>query len=849
MDMRQAAEFFKNRWKWRKDPEWYREEQAKRLERQKAAVAARRAQKPDSDDGSSESTNPKKGGQQGPKQPSNGPQPGKQQPQNTPKSKREQELNDRQQQVIDLYLQQVLETLGKVEQSPAVQKMQQDTLELLRVKDVEPQRLLDYGRELAKLEAANKPVRDKLEATRKEARTGGNRDVWEKVDKELKHLEQLERKGQRLEFSDNLAGTTLGILDAFLGPAGPLFKTARDLYKEYKDDAKGMLVKFGRVPKFVRDKFTKIKGIWGKRDSLFKRLFPRFSAALDKFGGKLKEMGGSLLDKLSGGMGKKGKLGKLIGGAKMVGSFLSTDIGKAASIAGIAGLFSMFGKKESADKGHQSNKDGKPDKESAFSIESISAGLSKAGGMVTGLFGDLSSWISNGWQQLSSWASGAYGGLVDSFRMAELKVRILKDDIEEGRDKLWDSMTTWFNQVWEKIKNLLPDSVRKGGAYVADKIGQAVDWTAKKAGQATTWVKDQLGIKSDPAGADGTSKPDSIKVKQVGDPESGKKAVKVLSGVDLSGMNSALMNNFYAMAGEYNRLTGKNVQINSAFRSKEKQAQLKAANPSKAAAPGYSMHEYGLAIDINSADANAMESMGLFKKFGFVRPVSGEAWHVEPIAIQGMKSAIRKGKADVDSDIASSGSASGAAQAKTETEGQTPGQKQAQAKKQEATVTSVAQQGAKAQSSATDAVTPPAANPMSGLVGADKTKQTAPSSNVTSVPTQTAQAGGSSKDPIATALMSMDTKSAVQPTVSMPTQPFVDSSTSSKSVVAQSVAPQSDGAYNRVESRSKLIEKTVTPENTGTATNGRDTYQTGANNVPLYLGDMGMLTLNLGIGA
>jgi hypothetical protein len=36
-----------------------------------------------------------------------------------------------------------------------------------------------------------------------------------------------------------------------------------------------------------------------------------------------------------------------------------------------------------------------------------------------------------------------------------------------------------------------------------------------------------------------------------------------------------------------------------------------------------------LAFDINSADANKAVGLGLFEKFGFARPVSAEAWHIE----------------------------------------------------------------------------------------------------------------------------------------------------------------------------------------------------------------------------
>jgi hypothetical protein len=199
-------------------------------------------------------------------------------------------------------------------------------------------------------------------------------------------------------------------------------------------------------------------------------------------------------------------------------------------------------------------------------------------------------------------------------------------------------------------------------------------------------------------------------------------------------MNPGLMDNFYSMAGEYYRLTGKKVGVNSGKRSSEKQAALYAANPAKAAKPGYSMHEFGLAIDINSADANLMESMGLFKKYGFVRPISNEAWHVEPLAIQGMKSAIRRGKEEAV--IAKTGNNDDSAKSKTESEGapQTAVATQTPAKPAAQAVAPTSAQGATAMSTPTPT---PATAP-------------APTSNQVSPPTTATASAPSLKDVVGT---------------------------------------------------------------------------------------------------
>ena len=102
------------------------------------------------------------------------------------------------------------------------------------------------------------------------------------------------------------------------------------------------------------------------------------------------------------------------------------------------------------------------------------------------------------------------------------------------------------------------------------------------------------------------------------------------SSIDLASMDPAVKKRLAAVAYEYFTSTGKKIQINSAFRDPKEQAELFAKYGSpRAARPGKSKHEVGLAIDMNSADANQATSMGLFDKYGFQRPIASEPWHVE----------------------------------------------------------------------------------------------------------------------------------------------------------------------------------------------------------------------------
>lgn len=111
-------------------------------------------------------------------------------------------------------------------------------------------------------------------------------------------------------------------------------------------------------------------------------------------------------------------------------------------------------------------------------------------------------------------------------------------------------------------------------------------------------------------------------------------AVKAVGSADVNNLNSAFKDKVFGMASEFQKLTGDPLVINSGFRSYEKQAALHKANPAKAAPPGRSLHEFGLAVDINSQTFNKLEELGLTRKYGITRPVGGEPWHGEPAGIQ-----------------------------------------------------------------------------------------------------------------------------------------------------------------------------------------------------------------------
>ena len=127
------------------------------------------------------------------------------------------------------------------------------------------------------------------------------------------------------------------------------------------------------------------------------------------------------------------------------------------------------------------------------------------------------------------------------------------------------------------------------------------------------------------------------------DGANGMQFIRLEPGVTLNGVNPELMKNFLGMVQEYGETTGKSIVVTSGYRSTVQQAALYRRDPKKAAPPGRSLHEFGLALDVNSKDLNELEKLGLMRKYGFTRPVGGEPWHTEAAGIQ---SNIKKAKKD-----------------------------------------------------------------------------------------------------------------------------------------------------------------------------------------------------------
>ena len=105
-------------------------------------------------------------------------------------------------------------------------------------------------------------------------------------------------------------------------------------------------------------------------------------------------------------------------------------------------------------------------------------------------------------------------------------------------------------------------------------------------------------------------------------------------GVDVTNLDPSFSNSILGALNEYHQVGGKHrVTLTSGFRSAEDQERLFAESPGKAAPPGRSLHQYGLALDADRNALGDMDRMGILAKFGLERPFASEPWHVQPIGL------------------------------------------------------------------------------------------------------------------------------------------------------------------------------------------------------------------------
>jgi hypothetical protein len=101
-----------------------------------------------------------------------------------------------------------------------------------------------------------------------------------------------------------------------------------------------------------------------------------------------------------------------------------------------------------------------------------------------------------------------------------------------------------------------------------------------------------------------------------------KGALKLGGGItgnmkNLDNIDPSMENALSSAITEYNQKTGKAITLTSGFRYPGDQARISSGKNPKAA-PGRSRHERGLAVDINSSDVTAMNTLGILDRYGLI---------------------------------------------------------------------------------------------------------------------------------------------------------------------------------------------------------------------------------------
>lgn len=86
-------------------------------------------------------------------------------------------------------------------------------------------------------------------------------------------------------------------------------------------------------------------------------------------------------------------------------------------------------------------------------------------------------------------------------------------------------------------------------------------------------------------------------------------SVAALPGHHLEKLNQTFAESLGGMAKDFEEITGEKLRISDGFRTRAQQEEAYRNKPNLAARPGYSMHEYGYAVDIDSSQAKQLISL------------------------------------------------------------------------------------------------------------------------------------------------------------------------------------------------------------------------------------------------
>lgn len=437
-------------------------------------------------------------------------------------------------------------------------------------------------------------------------------------------------------------GNALRLARGVAGVAGKgisVVSKAKEKYDERKDLQKFLL---GERRKDQALLAKKISGLNPTKDSEAtdqqqaaeedgdRSLLKRQVLALEKIlkGSKSKDSGSSgglsgLVSGLLGALGLKGILGKgaglitslvrsLAGGAAGVLRFLPTMLLRLANPIGLASVAMGFAWKGAYD-WYEANA-----VEIQNGIESVVNFGKSVADKAKAMWESAKSRVVSGYEKAKEFVANAPSAIVS--KSSELRDQAVAKTVE-----LAESGVVVAKAGAEKIKSAAAEIPAVVSSSAAVTLGKQAYTSARDSDVGQKVISGATSVMEA-----GKQVYDTVSGKYKSMSEAAGKLFRVGPGVDVDNLNPSVSSNFANMAAEYKELGGKgSIQVNSGYRSYAKQAEEHRKDPRKAAPPGKSAHEKGLAIDINSREANELDSMGLLAKYGFSRPVPGEAWHLQ----------------------------------------------------------------------------------------------------------------------------------------------------------------------------------------------------------------------------
>lgn len=270
--------------------------------------------------------------------------------------------------------------------------------------------------------------------------------------------------------------------------------------------------------------------------------------------------------------------------------------------------------------------------------------------------------IAGGLLEIGSGVAAIFPGVGTAISMA-IDGLLLMNDF--GKGGLLNGANTAIKGGFGKVMGMFGGG-KEGDAYNVAGGNSAVPIPADNSIFSSTSKVVSSSVKSVMAAAKKSGKTVGVGIKNVVAKAGSALGFMMGRGVDVSGVNPKLWNNFLGMAKDYKAIYGKDIPLNSAYRDMDKQQKLyndaivkygsEAAARKWVAPPGRSMHNFGYALDIGDSAGivrNELKSspMGnLASKWGFDFPMDHEAWHIEPKGFKEHYSDVRGGNA-VDSPM------------------------------------------------------------------------------------------------------------------------------------------------------------------------------------------------------